>query len=72
MLSSILFYSFEINSERFSFSTQPHIYTFRDISQKPVIFPKKNQHNASMDNYIWCYKHNYLYNDISNRKMTIK
>ena len=56
MLSSISFYNFEINSERFSFSTQPRIYTFGDISQKPGIFAKKYQHNASIYNF----QHNHI------------
>ena len=56
MLSSISFYNFEINCERFSFSTQPRIYTFGYISQKPVIFAQKIQHNASIYNF----QHNHI------------
>ena len=72
MLRSISLYNFKINCERFCFFNTTYIYTFGDISQKPVIFTKKNQHNASKDNYIWCYKHYFHNNIISNRQMTLK
>ena len=56
MLSSVSLNNFEKKCGRFTFSTQPRIYTFGDISQKPVIFAKKNQHNASIYNF----QHNHI------------